>query len=83
MVKITNKYNKYTIDYEENFVFNGVKAVQNVNSFYLEDKFKDYLKWERQMITNDIFYGKLSVDGQISKEEVHFSPELENVEEWQ
>ncbi|WP_455644948.1 DNA phosphorothioation-dependent restriction protein DptH [Methanosphaera sp.] len=61
----------------ENFVFNDVKAIQGVNSFYLDDNFKKYLRYEREIIENNIFHGKLTEKDTISKEEVHYSEELE------
>ena len=63
---------------KENFVFNGVKAIQSVNSFYLEDGFKEILRLEREIIENDVFYGKLDVNNKLTKENVHFSKELED-----
>ena len=61
---------------KENFTFNGVKAIQGVNSVYLEDKFKEYLGFESQIIENNIFYGKKEIDGTIKKQELEFSDEL-------
>lgn len=61
----------------ENFVFNGVKAVQDINSYYLEDSFKDILKLEHYIIENNVFYGKIDINNEITKEEVHYSEDLE------
>ncbi|ADC46175.1 dnd system-associated protein 2 [Methanobrevibacter ruminantium M1] len=61
----------------ENFIFNGVKAVQDVNSFYLVEEFKEFLKMEREIIKQDIFYAKRNIDGSLEKIEVSFSNELE------
>lgn len=62
---------------KENFIFNGSKAVQDINSFYLDENFKDFLNIEREMIKDNVFYGNLNVDGTINKKEVHFSEDLE------
>ena len=61
----------------ENFVFNGKKAVQDVNSFYLSEEFKEFLKTEREIIKNNIFYAKKDIDGSLHKIDVSFSDELE------
>ena len=61
----------------ENFVFNGVKAVQDVNSFYLTDEFKEYLRLEREIIKNNIFYAKKNIDGSLYKIDLSFSDELQ------
>ena len=60
----------------ENFTFNGVKATQGVNSVYLEDKFKEYLDFESQIINDNIFYGIKEIDGTIKKQNVEYSNEL-------
>ena len=60
----------------ENFTFNGSKATQGVNSVYLEDKFKEYLDFERQIINDNIFYGINEIDGTIKKQNVEYSKEL-------
>lgn len=60
----------------ENFTFNGSKATQGVNSVYLEDKFKEYLDFERQIINDNIFYGIKEIDGTIKKQNVEYSDEL-------
>jgi len=62
----------------ENFTYNGGKAIQGVNRVYLEDKFKDYLNLERQIIKNDIFYGIKEIDGTIKKQDVVYSDEITN-----
>ena len=61
---------------KENFAFNGSKATQGVNSVYLEDKFKEYLGFESQIINNNIFYGIKEIDGTIKKQDVEYSEEL-------
>lgn len=61
----------------ENFIFNGVKAVQDVNSFYLMEEFKDFLKMEREIIKNDIFYAKRNFDRSLEKIDISFSEDLE------
>lgn len=61
----------------ENFVFNGKKAVQDVNSFYLSEEFKEFLKAEREIIKNNIFYAKREIDGSLHKIDVSYSDELE------
>ena len=63
---------------QENFTFDGTRAFQDTNVFYLEDKFKDYLELERQIIENEIFYAKEKVDGSLEKIETSFSEDLEN-----
>ena len=60
----------------ENFTFNGTKATQGVNSVYLEDKFKEYLDFESQIINDNIFYGIKEIDGTIKKQDVEYSSEL-------
>ena len=60
----------------ENFNFTGAKAIQGVNSVYLEDKFKEFLNLERQIIENNIYYGIKEVDGTIKKQDLEFSEEL-------
>ena len=63
---------------KENFTFDGTKAFQDTNVFYLEEKFKDYLEFERQIIENEIFYAKVREDGSLEKVEISFSEDLEN-----
>lgn len=60
---------------KENFVYNGGKAIQGVNSVNLYPAFKDYLNFERQIIENNIFYGHKE-DKKIKKQHVVFSEEL-------
>ena len=60
----------------ENFSFNGAKAIQGVNGVYLEDKFKEFLNLESQIINNNIFYGIKDIDGSIKKQDVEYSEEL-------
>ena len=62
----------------DNFVYNGVKAVQDVNSFNLREEFKDFLKMEREIIKNEIFYAKRNLDGSLRKMDISLSEELEN-----
>ena len=62
----------------DNFVYNGVKAVQDVNSFNLREEFKDFLKMEREIIKNEIFYAKRNLDGSLRKIDISLSDELEN-----
>lgn len=62
----------------ENFVYNGGKAIQGVNSINLEHSFRDYLNLERQIIENNIFYGIKEIDGKIKKVPVEYSEELTN-----
>lgn len=61
---------------QENFTFDGVRAFQDTNIFYLEDKFKEYLELERQIIEKEIFYGELK-NGSLKKIETFFSEDLE------
>ena len=61
----------------ENFIFNGKKAVQDVNSFYLMEEFKEFLRMEREIIKRDIFYAKRNIDGSLEKIDVSFCDELE------
>ena len=61
----------------EDFVFNGVKAVQDVNSFYLTEEFKEYLYLEREIIRNNIFYAKKNIDNSLSKIDVSYSYDLQ------
>lgn len=60
----------------ENIVFNGVKAIQGTNSFYLEEKFKEFLDLEKKIIDNNIFYAK-EIDHSIKKMDVSFNEDLE------
>ncbi len=60
---------------KENFVYNGGKAIQGVNSVNLYPAFKDYLDLERQIIEHNIFYGRKE-DKKIKKEPVEYSEEL-------
>lgn len=62
---------------KENFIFNGKTAVQDVNSFSLYDKFKEYLKMEEEIIEKRIFYAKRNINGSLQKEDVSFSKDLE------
>ena len=62
---------------QENFIFNGVTAVQDVNSFSLYEKFKEYLKMEEEIIDKRIFYAR-NLDGSLEKENVVFSKDLED-----
>ncbi|WP_295592626.1 DNA phosphorothioation-dependent restriction protein DptH [uncultured Methanobrevibacter sp.] len=62
----------------DNFIYNGVKAVQDVNSFNLREEFKDFLKMEREIINNEIFYAKRNIDGSLRKIDISLSEELEN-----
>lgn len=61
---------------QENFVFNGVKAIQDVNSYYLEDDFKEILRLEHEIIQNNVFYGKLDINNKLYKENVEYSEDL-------
>ncbi len=63
---------------KENFTFDDTRAFQDTNVFYLEEKFKDYLKLERQIIEKEIFYGKENLDGSLKKVETSFSEDLKN-----
>jgi len=60
---------------KDNFVYNGGKAIQGVNSVNLEHSFRDYLNLERQIIENNIFYGVLE-DKKIKKENVEYSEKI-------
>lgn len=61
---------------KENIVFNGIKAFQNSNVFYIEDAFKEYLAMEYQIINENIFYGVKDVGNNIEKEDVLLSDDL-------
>ena len=60
----------------DHIVFNGVKAIQGTNSFYLEDKFKYFLNLEKQIIEENIFYAK-EIDHSIKRMDVSFDEDLE------
>lgn len=63
---------------QENFIFNGKTVVQDVNSFALYPKFKEYLKMEEEIIEKRIFYAKRNIDGSLQKEDVSYSKDLED-----
>ncbi len=62
---------------QENFIYDGKTAVQDVNIFSLYDKFKEYLNMEQEIIEKKIFYAKRNIDGSLQKEDVSFSKDLE------
>ena len=61
---------------ESNFSYRGNKVIQGVNSFYIEESFKKILSIEKQMILEDILYGKINVDGTITPKELDISNAL-------
>ena len=63
---------------KENFTFDGTRAFQDTNFFYLEDNFKDYLEFERQIIEKEIFYATVNTEGSLEKIEVSYSDDLKN-----
>ena len=63
---------------QDNFVYQNKKAILGINNYNLKDEFKDFLNLEREIIKNDIFYGSLSIDGELTKIDVNFSDKLEN-----
>lgn len=63
---------------KDNFIYNGVKAVQDVNSFNLMEEFKDFLKMEREIIKNEVFYAKMNIDGSLRKIDISLNEDLKN-----
>lgn len=63
---------------KENVTFDGNRAFQDTNVFNLEDKFKDYLEFERQIIEKNIFYANVNTDGSLKKIETSYSEDLKN-----
>ena len=61
---------------KDNIIYNGVKAIQGTSSFYLEEKFKNFLNLEKQIIENNIFYAK-EIDHSIKKINLSFNEDLE------
>lgn len=63
---------------KEDIVFNGIKAFQGSDVFYIEDSFKEYLNMEYQIINDNIFHGVRKVDGSIEKTDISLSDDLLN-----
>lgn len=64
-------------EYEEDFIFNKNKAVQGVNNFYLEPKFKKAIKLEQTYIKTHAFYGKIDSGEFVKDNSIHFNSDLE------
>lgn len=62
--------------YKENFLYIDEKAIQGINKVYLEEKFKEFLDMEKQIVDENVFYGIKDINGKIQKQDVGFSDEL-------
>ena len=56
---------------KENLIYNNNQISQGVNSFYIEDNFKEFLNYEYQIIENNIIHGEIGIDGNINKKEIN------------
>lgn len=62
----------------ESFTYNGTKIIQGVNSFYLEEKFKDFIEMEQEIIANNIYSGVKDFSGKISPIKIELSDRLKS-----
>lgn len=63
-------------EYKDIINYNGIKAIQGVNSFYLEEDFKEFISFEEQIIDGKILSGEI-IGGKIIPDDYRYSKRLE------
>ena len=61
---------------QESFSYNGVKIVQDVNGYYIDDDMKRVLKFEEQIISEGLFSGNINVDDSITEVQLNLSENI-------
>lgn len=61
---------------ESSFRYTNSKVTQGVNSFYIQEEFKQFLDYEKQIIMNGILNGKIDINDKIIPNELSISDKL-------
>ena len=61
---------------QESFLYNGVKIVQDVNGYYINDDVKKVLSFEEQIISEGMFHGHINVDDSITDIPLNLSDKI-------